>query len=233
MKIRDRTEQLGTTDDRVDRLHLTASGRQLAVETPGVLSTFLAVADDLTARRPYDHNTYELIGYGSHARVYALPGSEEMCLKVAAPWTMSDERFLPLPVNLVAEARLMHAVCNYLRRRPAERVFAPDQFAVAKFGGGAAMLQERVAKNFVEAAELRDQPDIFATAKARVEQALEGSGLRFGVTDLNREKNIMLDPAKPAEESDIYVVDLVGPHRRHALRANLAALLSSKKPTAP
>lgn len=160
------------------------------------------------------------------------------------PQTLRSAKYHPdlalhLP-SLITESRLMSEVQRRLALRPEHHVNAPKQYAAIRFAGGCAMLQERVPGQFrplrkvlddmedagVSIAEVVEHEEI---ATERVKKALGTTILKAGIGDLRGQSgrlnggNVLVNQTDNLAESDMYVIDLMGPGR---LRGLIAATIT-------
>lgn len=246
-------EQL-TAEHGVQALYITPAGEQLFAEQPDELDIFLRAATTLTGKEKEPKAQYgPKFANGDCAHLYAMPDDEAKCIKITTtatfrktkPLNEYDASIAYLP-DLIDEARFMHAVGARLAERPKMGVRAPRQYAAVRCMGGMALLQERIPAEYktiwslmtkpgitVKSPEYQNLKNTEATATQRVKQALGHSLLRIGVSDLakrhgaSNRANILIQPELPAEQSSIYVVDLVNARKfRRKLAGNIARIYS-------
>lgn len=228
--------------------YLSPSGQELLETDPDAIEAFIHAGYRLT-QTTVTYGDFEWIDRGRFSHIYGLPGHDDKCVKVVSSRTMHDswmtERCPRLP-NLVNEARFMHAVGRRLGHNVPVEVLAPKQYAVVRFAGGAALLQERIPEEFAvmdkllkkaerneeeTEAELVKRSGLLAVKK--LTRALGHSMLRFGAGDIIGELNevnlgnFFIEREKPAEQSRFYVIDLVGRQISRRLLAFAASAFSS------
>lgn len=246
-------EQLAAEHD-VQALYITPAGEQLFAKQPDELEIFLHAATSLTGGEKESKAQFGTrFASGDCAHLYAMPDDKTKCIKITTantykktkPMNEYDASVTYLP-DLLDEARFMHAVSTRLAERPETAVRAPEQYAAVRCMGGMALLQERIPDEYktiwslvsktgvtIKSPEYQELKQTEAVAVKRIRQALGHSLLQLGVSDLTKRRgasnraNILIQPGTPAEQGDIYVVDLVNARKfRRRLASNIARLYS-------
>ncbi|MDB5164845.1 MAG: hypothetical protein JWL89_471 [Candidatus Saccharibacteria bacterium] len=217
---------------QAESVYLTEAGRDLLEESPEAIDSFLRASSLLASRCHPPAGRFEYVGAGSVGKIYGVPDHAGLCLKVATPRTIEgawetgpwDSNIHIKPPDLLTEVRYMDAVKKHLDKRPEVLVTTPTQYGRVKFDYGTVSLQERIPSDYASIHDLGsklEEKETFITEQGeiainRTVRALGRSILRFGAGDMRKPSsrvnsgNFLIHSEQLADDSLIYVVDLVG-----------------------
>lgn len=206
----------------------TNHGEELLARHPELRDAFGEAIQQETGT-PQGPYKYDHIGSGGSARVSAIPGYEDICIKLSHPMVGRDAYNTGRPgdpEDLITQVKFMDSLQQWLDGRDQYGVSAPQYYlAAASRRAVYVSIQQKLPENVISLGaylglhKMRENADtICAAVNDRVKQAVGRSPLRLGIDDIWRNGttntgNVLLSQdEKSPENAQLYVIDL--PHRR-------------------